>query len=56
VNQLDSTTQQNAAMFEETNAATALLSNKSAELVAAVGMFRLTKADAPAEAPATSAA
>jgi methyl-accepting chemotaxis protein len=43
MNQLDSTTQQNAAMFEETNAATALLSGKSAELVAAVGMFRLTR-------------
>lgn len=43
VNQLDSTTQQNVAMFEETNAATTMLTSKSAELVAAVGMFRLSR-------------
>ncbi len=41
VNQLDTTTQQNAAMFEETSAATAVLSNKTRELVTAIRRFKL---------------
>lgn len=40
VNQLDTATQQNAAMFEETSAATSVLNHKTGELVSAIRQFR----------------
>ena len=50
-NELDRTTQQNAAVFEETNAAVRSLQAEAASLASAVGAFRLSGGAAPAEAP-----
>lgn len=49
-NELDRTIQQNAAVFEETNAAVPSLQSEAASLASAVGAFRLAGAAAPAEA------
>ncbi len=48
VNLLDQNTQQNAAMVEENNAASALLMNEAQRLRDLVGMFRLAHEDAQA--------
>ena len=53
-NQLDNTTQQNAAMFEETNAAVRALQSEAEALAKSVSAFSLAARDAPAaqaEAP-----
>ena len=49
VTQLDGATQQNAAMFEETSAATTSLARRSSELIGAVGAFRLDPASTEAD-------
>ena len=50
VNMLDTATQQNAAMFEETSAATTVLNSKTRELVAAIRGFQFAAGAAPARA------
>jgi len=59
VNQMDQVTQQNAAMVEETTAASHSLEQQTRDLEALVGRFRLkgghTSAPAPAPAPARAA-
>src|SRR5450830_318546 len=57
INQLDQTTQQNAALVEESAAAAQSLEHQSAQLVAAVSVFKLSgdqhrSAQAPASKPA----
>ena len=54
VNQMDQVTQQNAAMVEETTAASQSLAKDAAELSDLVGRFRLADAGGVAEARATS--
>ena len=50
VNAMDQTTQQNAAMVEESNAASATLANEAAKLRELVAQFRLGNETAPAAA------
>lgn len=47
VNELDQVTQQNAAMFEETNAASHALTNEATALVAAAERFRMAQNSVP---------
>ena len=57
MSELDRVTQQNAAMFEETTAASHALTSESEELARAVGRFELSATDeAPAQKPAPQAA
>lgn len=56
VNHLDQGTQQNAAMVEENNAASAMLMNEAARLRELVEMFRLEEARAPVAAGRARAA
>ncbi len=59
VNQMDQVTQQNAAMVEETTAATHSLKGQTAELISQVSVFRIAStsraAPAPYQAPAPAA-
>ena len=55
VNQLDTATQQNAAMFEETSAATTVLNAKTRDLVAAIRRFEFDGTAAPAARAAQTA-
>ena len=48
VNQMDQVTQQNAAMVEETTAASRLLANEARELAQLVGQFKVGQAERPA--------
>ncbi|PTT76728.1 globin-coupled sensor protein, partial [Pseudomonas sp. HMWF010] len=55
VNQMDQVTQQNAAMVEETTAATHSLKNQTAELVSLISAFRVSGArSAGAQPPAAA--
>ncbi|APE44118.1 hypothetical protein BOO69_12425 [Sulfitobacter alexandrii] len=56
VNELDHVTQQNAAMFEETTAASHALTAEADALAAAVGRFRIGRENAPPTAPRTASA
>ena len=51
VNMLDTTTQQNAAMFEETSAATTVLNSKTRELVSAIRGFHFAGVNETAARP-----
>lgn len=51
VNMLDTATQQNAAMFEETSAATVALNGKTRELVSAIRQFRFVDGKDIADQP-----
>jgi methyl-accepting chemotaxis protein len=51
INQMDQVTQQNAAMVEETTAATMALKNEASELARMVGRFRIAGGDDRAAAP-----
>lgn len=51
VNTLDTTTQQNAAMFEETSAATTVLNSKTRELVSAIRGFHFAGVNEKAARP-----
>jgi methyl-accepting chemotaxis protein len=55
VNQLDQVTQQNAAMFEETNAATGNLTREAVELAQSTALFRTGASAQSAAQPATGA-
>ncbi|SIN89512.1 methyl-accepting chemotaxis protein [Vannielia litorea] len=54
MNQLDQVTQQNAAMFEETNAASQALSTEADTLKSTMSRFRIGDSAAHADAPAIS--
>ncbi|MBV5295331.1 MAG: MCP four helix bundle domain-containing protein [Curvibacter lanceolatus] len=54
VNQLDQTTQQNAALVEESAAAAQSLENQAAQLVQTVAIFKLNTAHAAVSSPAAS--
>ena len=56
VNQMDQTTQQNAAMVEESTAASMNLTREATQLAALVGRFRLSAAPAAAAVPRRRAA
>jgi len=55
VNQMDQVTQQNAAMVEQSTAASHALANEAAALSRLVGQFRIGEATAPAAAAAVPA-